>query len=87
MLTFSGLGLEYGWVAINISPLQFNQPNFLTTIRRTLDVAGLPAHRLELELTKGMLMDEAAAAIGTLRNLQNSYISVFIDDIGTGFPA
>ncbi|MDG4867210.1 EAL domain-containing protein [Guyparkeria sp. 1SP6A2] len=87
MQTLRANGLEDGRVAINLSPLQFNRPNFLATIRRTLDVTGLPAKRLELELTEGILMDEGAKAIETLRNLQDSSISVSIDDFGTGFSS
>lgn len=87
MKTLVDHGLEDGRVAINLSPVQFNRPNFLATIRRMLELTGLPANRLELELTEGILMSETETAIDTLRHLRESTISVSIDDFGTGFSS
>ncbi|HER34382.1 MAG: EAL domain-containing protein [Halothiobacillaceae bacterium] len=80
-------GLKGGRVAINLSPLQFHRPNFLDTIHRTLELTGLPADRLELELTEGILMNETESAIDTLHRLRDSTVSVSIDDFGTGFSS
>ncbi|MCL7743390.1 EAL domain-containing protein [Guyparkeria hydrothermalis] len=80
-------GLDDGRMAINLSPLQFHRPNFLATIHRTLELTGLPASRLELELTEGILMSETESAIQTLHRLRDSTISVSIDDFGTGFSS
>ncbi|WP_372590854.1 EAL domain-containing protein [Guyparkeria sp.] len=81
------LGLTNARMAINLSPIQFNRPNFLDTIRRTLARTGLPAERLELELTEGILMNDTASAIEVLKALRESAISVSIDDFGTGFSS
>ena len=80
-------GLEEGRLAINLSPVQFHRPNFLATIHRMLELTGLPASRLELELTEGILMSETESAIETLHQLRDSAISVSIDDFGTGFSS
>ncbi|MFP4252661.1 MAG: EAL domain-containing protein [Guyparkeria sp.] len=87
MKTLVDHGLQEGRVAINLSPVQFNRPNFLATIRRMLEISGLPANRLELELTEGILMHETEAAIKTLHQLRESTISISIDDFGTGFSS
>lgn len=87
MKTLVDHGLKDGRVAINLSPVQFNRPNFLATIRRMLELSGLPANRLELELTEGILMNETETAIETLHQLRDSTISVSIDDFGTGFSS
>ncbi|WP_322522033.1 EAL domain-containing protein [Guyparkeria halophila] len=87
MKTLVDHGMDDGRVAINLSPIQFNRPNFLATIRRMLELSGLPASRLELELTEGILMNETEAAIETLHQLRDSTISVSIDDFGTGFSS
>ena len=81
------LGLAGARMAINLSPVQFNRPNFLDTIRRTLARTGLPAERLELELTEGILMNDTESAIEVLKELRDSAISVSIDDFGTGFSS
>ncbi len=87
MKTLIDLGMAEGRVAINLSPVQFNRPNFLATIRRVLELSGLPANRLELELTEGILMNETETAIETLQQLRDSAITVSIDDFGTGFSS
>ncbi len=87
MLNLCDLGLPRARMAINLSPIQFNRPNFLDTIRRTLARTGLPAERLELELTEGILMNDTASAIEILEDLRESAISVSIDDFGTGFSS
>jgi len=87
MKTLVDQRLDDGRMAINLSPVQFHRPNFLATIRRMLERTGLPAHRLELELTEGILMSETESAIDILRQLRDSTVSVSIDDFGTGFSS
>ncbi|KTG16026.1 MULTISPECIES: EAL domain-containing protein [unclassified Guyparkeria] len=87
MKTLVDHGLEEGRMAINLSPVQFHRPNFLATIHRMLELTGLPASRLELELTEGILMSETDSAIETLHQLRDSTVSVSIDDFGTGFSS
>ncbi|WP_404377289.1 putative bifunctional diguanylate cyclase/phosphodiesterase [Vreelandella aquamarina] len=74
-------------IAVNLSPLQFHRPSFLSSLRKTLETTGLPATALELELTEGILMNDTEAAIDTLHALRGMGISIAIDDFGTGFSS
>lgn len=74
-------------MAVNLSPMQFHRPNFLDIVRRTLKETGLAAQRLEMELTEGILMDDAQHAIRILTELREMGVSVTIDDFGTGFSS
>ncbi|SDN33838.1 EAL domain-containing protein [Vreelandella arcis] len=74
-------------VAVNLSPLQFQRSSFLATLRQTLMATGLPPQQLALELTEGILMENAEAAIDTLHALRSMQIGVSIDDFGTGFSS
>ena len=74
-------------ISVNLSPMQFHRPSFLSSLKATLKSTGLNANSLELELTEGILMNDADAAINTLHALREMGISVAIDDFGTGFSS
>ncbi|WP_442907183.1 putative bifunctional diguanylate cyclase/phosphodiesterase [Billgrantia diversa] len=74
-------------VAVNVSPLQFHRAGFLDTLRETLASTQLPASRLELELTEGVLLKDAEDAVDVLHDLRRMGIDVSIDDFGTGFSS
>ncbi|SDJ98197.1 sensor domain-containing protein [Billgrantia gudaonensis] len=80
-------GLLAGRMAINLSPLQFHRPNFLSTLRNVLDETGLAPTHLELELTEGILMHDTDGAIDILHALNGMEVSTSIDDFGTGFSS
>jgi diguanylate cyclase (GGDEF)-like protein/PAS domain S-box-containing protein len=80
-------GLLKGRMAINLSPIQFHQPHFLSSLQGALDEAGLPPEHLELELTEGILMHDTKGAITILDALSCMGISTAIDDFGTGFSS
>ncbi|GEM_PF-646975 len=80
-------GLLRGRMAINLSPLQFHRPNFLSTLRDVLSDTGLPVKHLELELTEGILMRDTDGAIDILHALSSMGVSTAIDDFGTGFSS
>ncbi|MDI5921046.1 EAL domain-containing protein, partial [Halomonas sp. LR5S13] len=85
MLDGAGQGLLN--VAVNLSPLQFHRSSFLGNLRQTLAVTGLPAPKLSLELTEGVLMNDTESAIDTLHALREMGVGVAIDDFGTGFSS
>jgi diguanylate cyclase (GGDEF)-like protein/PAS domain S-box-containing protein len=87
MLSLEAKGLGGIRVAVNLSPLQFHRPSFLATLRDVLRNTGFPAERLELELTEGILMDNAEAAIDILHALRGMRVGVSIDDFGTGYSS
>ncbi|MDW7745964.1 EAL domain-containing protein [Halomonas sp.] len=85
MLDEAGQGILN--VAINLSPLQFHRSSFLGNLRQTLAVTGLPAPKLSLELTEGVLMNDTEGAIDILHALRDMGVCVAIDDFGTGFSS
>ncbi|MBK1686502.1 putative bifunctional diguanylate cyclase/phosphodiesterase [Rubrivivax gelatinosus] len=72
-------------VAINVSALQFRQPDFVSQVADVLAVSGLPAHLLELELTESILVDKADEALERLQALDRLGLQLALDDFGTGY--
>ncbi|HET7776486.1 MAG TPA: EAL domain-containing protein, partial [Azospira sp.] len=74
-------------VAVNISVLQFRQPQFETTVAEALESSGLPPAFLELELTESMMLHQGEAAVGLLDRLKARGVQLSIDDFGTGYSS
>jgi EAL domain-containing protein (putative c-di-GMP-specific phosphodiesterase class I) len=74
-------------VAVNISAVQFAKSDLLEVVTRTLEATGLPAQRLELEITETALLENEAGALATLRQLKGLGISISLDDFGTGYSS
>jgi diguanylate cyclase (GGDEF)-like protein/PAS domain S-box-containing protein len=74
-------------MAVNLSPLQFRDPNLPGRISAILRKTGLAAARLELEVTESVLIDNKAAAAQALRSLRAIGCSVALDDFGTGYSS
>ena len=74
-------------IAVNLSPRQFYQPNFLATIQSILDETGLPPCALDLEITEGVLLQRSDDNIATLKELGNMGIQLSVDDFGTGYSS
>ncbi len=74
-------------MAVNISPLQFRDVNLPGRITAILRKTGLPASRLELEVTESVLIDNKAAAAAALNALRAIGVSVALDDFGTGYSS
>ncbi|MEY8875084.1 MAG: EAL domain-containing protein [Leptothrix sp. (in: b-proteobacteria)] len=80
-------GLPAVPIAVNVSALDFDDPEFPARIRRALDVSGLDPQYLELELTEGALMKNADQACATLKEIKQLGVSIAIDDFGTGYSS
>lgn len=74
-------------VAVNISPVQFIQPNFLNTVRELMQRTGVSPAHLELEITESVLMADEERAIDTIHTLDSMGIKVSLDDFGTGYSS
>jgi diguanylate cyclase (GGDEF)-like protein len=75
-------------VAVNVSALQFQQPQFVERVAETLAVTGIPASLLELELTESILLhDEAGEVMQRLQALAALGVQMSIDDFGTGYSS
>jgi diguanylate cyclase (GGDEF)-like protein len=80
-------GLGRPVVAVNISPRQFNHPDFMTTVRAALQTTGVDPAQIELEITEGSVMDDAEASISQLHALRALGLALAIDDFGTGYAS
>lgn len=74
-------------VSVNVSPLQLEEPGFTAKVCAALHASGLPAHRLELELTEGVPMGDTTGALDSLGEIRARGVSVALDDFGTGFSS
>ncbi|BBB30458.1 putative bifunctional diguanylate cyclase/phosphodiesterase [Neptunomonas japonica] len=82
-----GLPESFRRMAINISPLQFMQVDFVDRIFDLMDTAQLPGHMLELEITENMLLNNFEIASSKMKLLKQRGISFAIDDFGTGYSS
>ncbi len=74
-------------VAVNVSPLQFRQANFVQKVRAALKDHGLDATYLEIELTEATLMNNAETSVALLEQLSELGVVVAVDDFGTGYSS
>jgi diguanylate cyclase (GGDEF)-like protein len=75
-------------VAVNLSPVQFRRGRELVEmVIETLESTGLSAHRLELEITESVLIEDSAAVHAILNELRDFGIGISLDDFGTGFAS
>ncbi len=74
-------------ISVNIAAKQFRHSSFLKQVKNALASSGLPANRLELELTESQLITDLGGAAATLVNLKALGVTVAIDDFGTGYSS
>jgi len=74
-------------VAVNLSPAQFKNRNLVQSVANALKKSGLPAERLELEITELSLLEETDGAFAVLRQLRDLGIKIAMDDFGTGYSS
>src|SRR4051794_15290696 len=74
-------------VAVNLSPLQFNDPNVATMVGKHLAETSVRAERLELEITEGVFLAEGDSTDETFANLKKLGVRLSLDDFGTGYSS
>ena len=74
-------------VAVNVSPEQLHNPNFVTVVTSALAQSGLPAHRLELEVTESVFLREGTGATRVLEQILDLGVRLSLDDFGTGYSS
>jgi predicted signal transduction protein with EAL and GGDEF domain len=74
-------------VAVNFSPQQFHQRDLLSEVRYALEVSGLPAHRLEVEITESSLLRNTQLTHDVLSQLSAIGVRISLDDFGTGYSS
>ncbi|MDO9598668.1 MAG: EAL domain-containing protein [Azoarcus sp.] len=80
-------GLPALVMAVNLSAVQFRHPNLPELVTRIVDEIGLPAERLELELTEAVAMNDPQLAITVMDKLFERGVHMSIDDFGTGYSS
>lgn len=74
-------------VAVNVSPAQFKSERLVEMVMSALSSSGLPATRLEVEITEGVLLQENEKTLQTLHRLRELGVRVSMDDFGTGYSS
>ncbi len=82
--------LEQGYdlrVAVNLSPIQFENPKIVEEIANVLKDTQLPPKNLELEITETAMLNDITEAIKVMKKLQDLGVSLSMDDFGTGYSS
>ena len=74
-------------IAINVSPVQFRYGDLPRLVHSILLETGLPANRLELEITEGVLIDDFSRAVSILRRIKALGVRIALDDFGKGYSS
>ncbi|MBD2187709.1 EAL domain-containing response regulator [Pseudanabaena mucicola] len=88
MRAWRNAGIDYGFVAVNLSGQHFRPDNnLLEIVSKVLQDTGVEAENLELELTESIIMQNAEFTIEVLSRLQLMGVKIAIDDFGTGYSS
>ncbi len=74
-------------ISVNVSALQFKQPNFVSTIEGIVRDTNINPHKLEIELTESYFIEDIDEAINRLQKIKQLGIALSIDDFGTGYSS
>jgi len=74
-------------MAVNLSVKQFDDPDFLNSVKRIIATSGVEPRFLKLEITESLLLDDLDAKINLLRQLKDLGVKLSIDDFGTGYSS
>ncbi|MHB1110134.1 MAG: EAL domain-containing protein [Devosia sp.] len=74
-------------LAVNVSPIQFELADVVGEVASALALSGLPAHRLDVEITEGIFMSNAGLVIDSLQRLRDLGVGIALDDFGTGYSS
>ena len=74
-------------LAVNLSPVQFKRCDVAAAVAAALAASGLPAARLEAEITESLLMEDDGATLAALHRLRAMGVRLAMDDFGTGYSS
>ena len=74
-------------VAVNLSPIQVMNKNLVPVVINALAASGLPARRLEIEITESVLLHNTEMTLATLHQLHQLGVKISMDDFGTGYSS
>jgi diguanylate cyclase (GGDEF)-like protein/PAS domain S-box-containing protein len=78
---------EQRYVSVNISPVEFRNNDLVQRVAHALEVSGLPATRLELEITENVTFENPDRALEIMQGLRTLGVRLTVDDFGTGYAA
>jgi Amt family ammonium transporter len=81
------LNVVEGRISVNVSSLQFRHSDFVADLADLLDRTGADPHRLELEITESVLIDDDKRAVQILNELKAMGLHIALDDFGTGYSS
>ncbi len=84
LASLPGPARELPRIAVNVSARQLRQPNLAEEFFAITEEFGIPADRIELELTESVIMDDADTAVRVFQRLREVGMSLAVDDFGTG---
>ncbi|CFQ97700.1 sensory box-containing diguanylate cyclase [Yersinia frederiksenii] len=74
-------------ISVNISAIEFRSQRLIERVRQVLLLTGLPSHRLELEITERIMIEDADGAFKTMMALKTLGVRLSMDDFGTGYSS
>lgn len=74
-------------ISVNISAIEFRSQRLIERVRQVLLLSGLPSHRLELEITERIMIEDADGAFKTMTALKALGVRLSMDDFGTGYSS
>jgi PAS domain S-box-containing protein/diguanylate cyclase (GGDEF)-like protein len=81
-----GLGVPAPRIAVNVSPIQLRQRDFVETVKRAI-ASGASPTGIDLEITESLIMEDMAGNIAKLNAIRELGLTLFIDDFGTGYSS
>ncbi|ALO46441.1 bifunctional diguanylate cyclase/phosphodiesterase [Pseudohongiella spirulinae] len=84
---WDALGLPPLHMAVNLSARQFNSPDLRKQIKSALTNSGIAAHRLELEITESLVVQNPDTSIALMKKIQGMGVRFALDDFGTGYSS
>lgn len=78
---------NHATLAVNLSPVQFTSGRLTEAVEEALSISGLPASRLELEITETVLLRDTDSTLATLHRLHALGVKITLDDFGTGYSS
>jgi len=86
-MNFKEVNKELEYIAINISSVQFRNPDFISNIKSIIEKVGISPRQIELEITERYIMDFNESNMSLLDELKDIGFKMSIDDFGTGYSS
>ena len=75
------------WLSINLSGMRFVDADVVKDLRQIIETSGIPAHKITIEITEGVLIRNPELALAVLNGLKELGLSIALDDFGTGYSS